>query len=112
MKKPDDRAKNYATVSSPVTEALICGSLKDEDSFKDTDAYDELKWFNSLANANEKNAMFDSSFTHVGIHCGCNKNSANVHMCCFQFGKDVTDKPTTKLINMIDIPWVNCEQSY
>lgn len=43
MKKPDDRAKNYATVSSPVTEALICGSLKDEDSFKDTDAYDELK---------------------------------------------------------------------
>lgn len=56
--------------------------------------------------------MFDSSFTHVGIHCGCNKNSANVHMCCFQFGKDVTDKPTTKLINMIDIPRVNCEQSY
>lgn len=34
-KAPDDRAKAFATVNSPVTEALICGEIKSEDSFEE-----------------------------------------------------------------------------
>jgi hypothetical protein len=61
-----------------------------------------------LKDPKERGALFDPSFTQVGINCGCNANSGISNICCFMFGSNVEDTPKLKLLETIDVKPASC----
>ena len=57
----------------------------------------------------ERDALFNSDFTHVGISCGC--HSILIEMCCFQFAINPLDKASVKAMDMAMVDPAVCPTS-
>lgn len=62
-----------------------------------------------MTQANDRDALFNNDFTHVGIACGCHATREEV--CCFAYGKDVVDKRGVNTMDVMMVSQRSCEES-
>lgn len=103
-----DEGATYTAGS--LVEATICHELPADADDKEETMHHYLDTsFSQDADSAAKSAFFDTSITHVGIHCGCHKNTGKLTICSFIFGKGVVDKPGVKHLDMIEVPNASCQ---
>ncbi len=109
QKNQDQRLAKYGKTTSPIVEVLICGDIPEDPAFKMANAMEVYTRFDKQGqDAKQKGAIFEQSFTQVGINCGCNANSGISNICCFMFGSNVVDNSGIKMLETLDVKPASC----
>lgn len=105
------RAKKYATFEGKVAEVLVYNPIEYSSNVENNirEAREEYTDFLKLTDKTEKEALFDSKYTHVGIQCGCHITKED--FCCFMYGTNVKDKDGVKLKHVLNVDKENCDES-